>query len=413
MHPLVLIPLLLTLPAGDTVRLTPDAALDRAVAQSRQLAAAQAYRRAAEAGVGAARAWRNPTLSILAENLGSQRQVTGYGGLRGTEGQVTLGTWLPLGGDHAAGVREARARADAAGATLALTDLEVRAAALEALALAERDIALARQAAEEADALDRFATGMTLRAGEGRSAGGEAARARLEADLAASRAARRAADALRSTAELSRILGIEPGTPVVIAPASCMAVASAPGGLPLLAVAEAEQRAAEARVAVARARQVPDLMPEVGFRRSAGFSGLLLGVSLDLPLLNRGAAAVAVARAEADAARAQREDVALRLAIALPAAEAALAELEAAGRRFGAQWGADLERSLGAAVARYEAGEGSIADLLDARRARVATLDEYQAWRADRRLARVHVARLGGGGLDASLLCDDDFRSTP
>ncbi len=395
----------------DTLRLTPDAALGRALAASQALVAADARARAATAGVQVAGAWRNPTLSIVAENLGSQRDVTGYPGLRGTEGQATLGAWLPLGGDRGASLAEARARAEGAAAGRRLTEYVLRAAALDAIALAERDAAMAAHAGEEADALQRFATSMTLRAAEGRTAGGEAARARLEADLAVSRAARRAAEAARSYAELTRLLGAGGDSVIVVEPASCAAVPPGAGSAPELGLAEALRRSAEATVALERARRIPDLFPQLGLRRSAGYTGLLLGVSLDLPLLTTGRSQLAAAQASAAAARADLADVSTRLAAERRGAEAALARLEAARERFGPAWRGDLERTLASAIARYEAGEATIAELLDARKARIAVLDEYQAWRAERRLARVRAARLTGAAPEATSLCDDESRS--
>jgi outer membrane protein TolC len=50
---------------------------------------------------------------------------------------------------------------------------------------------------------------------------------------------------------------------------------------------------------------------------------------------------------------------------------------------------------------------GTLAELLDARRARLAALDDLATWRAERRTARARVARLTGAPLDAALLCDD------
>jgi cobalt-zinc-cadmium efflux system outer membrane protein len=398
---------------SDTLRLHPAEALDLAVQRSRVVAAAESRSRAAVSGVDAARAWRNPTLSVTAENLGAQYQTTGQSGLAGTEGQATLSGWLPFGGDHGAGVRQAEALARTASATRDLSEQAVRAVTVATIAAASRDVAVARNARDEAAALEHFGSDMTRRAEEGRTPGGEAARARLEATVAAARAARRAAEAAASTSELRRLLFVAPDTILLVEAEACSVTTPATGRVAELVVADAQVDAARAQADLTHARGVPDLWPQVGLRRTAGFSGLLLGFSIDIPLLNSGGAATASARAEADAALAEREELGRRITADLAGAQLALAELEAAGRRFGPAWSADLEGTVTAAEARYEAGEATLAELLDARRARLAALDEYQTWRAERRFARARLARLGGATIDATLLCDDDVRGAP
>lgn len=398
---------------ADTLRLRAAEAMDLAVQRSASVAAAEARRQAASSGIGAARAWRNPTLSVTAENLGAQFETTGRDGLAGIEGQVTLTGWLPLGGDHGALVRHAEATALAASSALGLSERSVRLLVAMSVATASRDRVLAQNANEEAVALERFALQMTQRSDEGRTAGGEAARARLESSLAAARAARRAAEAASTGMELNRLLALGPDTLVVIETPVCRADPPPPGTAVELKVADAQVVAARAHLDAIKARGVPDLLPQIGWRRTGGFSGLLLGFDLDLPFLSRGRAATEAARADAQAAQAERDDLAWRLEAEQGAARAAVQELEAAGSRFDAMWRADLERTLSAAQTLYNAGEGSLTELLDARRARLSALDEYEIWRAERRLARARLARSAGAEIDASLLCDDDVRSAP
>lgn len=389
---------------GDTVRLTAAQALERAVAEGRSVRAAAARERAAAAMLGQARAWRNPMLSVTAENLGAEREVTGRTGLAGTESQATLHTTLTVGGDRGAAIRTAEAARRGAAAGRELSEAALRAELVDWVARADRDATLARHAAEEASDLDRFARAIALRARQGRSSGGEAARAALEATLAATNAASAAA----SEAQVTRLLGLPPGTPVRIETPVCgTAVGAEPSPPPELRLARAQADSAAAAVALARARAIPDLQPIAGLRRTAGFSGLLLGLSIEVPVANPGRHLIAAARADSEAVAAELDGLERRLAAERAGAGAALSIVEAAGARFTPEWLDAVQRTLVSALARYEAGEGTLAELLDARRARLAALDDFARWRAERRMARTQLARLAGNAIGPELLCDD------
>jgi hypothetical protein len=88
-------------------------------------------------------------------------------------------------------------------------------------------------------------------------------------------------------------------------------------------------------------------------------------------------------------------------------AEAALAALGQAAPAFDASLRDDLERAVRAQQSRLALGEGTIAELLDARRARMNTLNEYAEWRAMRVELRARQARLAGRPVDARVLCED------
>ena len=144
-----------------------------------------------------------------------------------------------------------------------------------------------------------------------------------------------------------------------------------------------------------------------GLRRTAGYSGLLLGVSMELPLLRSGAAAEESARFQAEAAEALRMDLERRVAAQRAGADAALASLAQAAQAFDATLLVDLDRAVRAQQSRLDQGEGTIAELLDARRARVNTLNEYAEWRAMRVDLRARRTRLAGRPVDAQVLCED------
>ncbi len=392
----------------DTLRLDASQALSRAVSGAPAVRAAAARDSASVALVRRAGAWRNPILSVTAENLFAEVQTTGKNGLAGVEGQAIIEQTLTLGGDRGSAIREAQAQAGMAGATWAATEADIRLQAVEAIALADRDAANARFSAEESVALRRIAGMMARRAEEGRSSGGDAALAALEAASAASLAARRSALAAESQAELARVVGATPGDYVEVAAAPCAftAVDAAVSRPAELVRADFSVAAADAAIARARAARVPDLRPSAGLRRTQGFSGLWLGIALDIPILQSGSSAEKAARFQADAARDDRESLANLVAARGAGAGAALAHLEQVASVFDAQLVSDLERALRSAESRYNAGEGTLVELLDTRRARLVLLTEYEEWRAAQRIARARKARLSGVPIEAEMLCN-------
>jgi outer membrane protein, heavy metal efflux system len=391
----------------DTLHLDADGALRRALERSDVLVAARQRAEGAARGVEQARAWANPQLGVAAENVGAPERTAGVGGAAGLEGQAVVSGLLPLGGDRRAAIARSAAERSVALGAAAWTEAEVRLRTLRAMAEAERDLRLAEHAGEERADLDRFAATLALGVERGRFPAGHAARAELAAVLAATEEARRRAAAAESTAELARLLGLEAGTPVRLAVPACEAPgpAATSGPLPEEAIAAARLEAAEASVALTRARVVPDLHPQLGIRRTAGVSGLYLGFAFELPAFDRGGAGIAAARAEREAVRAEREELGGRLAAERAAAAEALRSLERAGSRFTAGWARALEASVTASRAAYELGDGTLTDLLDARRARLASLDDHARWQAEVRLARARAARLQGAELGPALLC--------
>lgn len=400
--------LLLALTAPqDTVRLVPGEMLIRAESVSGALQAASARVAGADATATLLGRPTNPILSVVAENLGAQRQVTGRSGLEGTEGQVVLALPLALGGDLAARRSEGVARADVTRSEALRSRLDVRESVLLALASWQRERTVLVASRAERDALERLATAFTARAAEGRDAAASAALARVEATAARSRHARQLAAAAQANATLAALLGLAPGTAVDATEPGCPAA-------PDLAhytqaadrsVLDARLDVAAASVSVARAGRIPDLVPEVGYRRSAGFSGLLLGFSLELPFLNGRGPAVTAALAERDAVAGDRAELVRAMDGEIAGHRRALTLLTAEAPRYDQRWRDDLDAAVAAEEARLELGEGSLFRLFDARRGRFAALTEYQVWRESVRRHQVRLARLGFGALDATLLC--------
>jgi cobalt-zinc-cadmium efflux system outer membrane protein len=408
---------------ADTVTVSAAEALTRAVEASPAVEAAALEAQSAAFGAQQAEAWGNPLLSVSVENLGSSEEFTGVPGVRGLEGQALLSTSVGLGGDRGSRIRYAQAleRQASAGATVVRADHAQ--AAAEIIAAALRDRALVETAREELETMDRLAAALALQEEEGRASRGDAARADLARGQAATRLARRRVAEAGSSETLARILGLEPGTAVNVTLGACVrpdspeappdgpeapADSLTPGmasPVPDLLAADARLEAAQAGIDQALARRVPDLIPQVGLRRTGGNSGLYLGINAALPLFDYGNRGVDAARASEAAADRGREDLVRRLAAERSAAARSRQALEAAGQAFSAAWRANLEAAVTAAEARFELGEGTLYELLDNRRARLAALEDYWQWQAEWWAARAREARLEGAGLSAFAPC--------
>ena len=157
-----------------------------------------------------------------------------------------------------------------------------------------------------------------------------------------------------------------------------------------LAAVRAELTTAEAQVRLARSQRLPDLTVSAGARRIQATNDIaaVAGVSIPLPLFNKGNAAIAQARAQRDRADALRRAAELDVAQAVASAQA-----EAANAATSAQIasGPALAAAMEAArIARigYREGKFGQLDLLDAER----TLSETRTTAIDA-LATYHDAR--------------------
>lgn len=399
--------ILLTL-APDTVRLDPTEALARVLDGSPRVEAALAARNAGVARAGQARAWSNPSLSVTVENLGAARAVTGLPSPEGLEGQATLGFRLPVGGDRSSRIRQADALSRAAGADAAYVRGDAVVAAVVAVAAAQRDWALAEHADREAQTLRRLADALTLQADEGRASEGDAARVRLAAILADGAAADARATAAGSMAELARRLGYAPTDAVEIASVGCSlpSVPDAVGLPPELEAARSREDAARAGVALSRAARIPDLEPQLGFRRAAGTEALYVGLGFQLPLFDRGSRSVDAANADLASVQADLRATVEETESRRVATRRAMEALEGAGARFREGWVEDLARIVEATEARYDLGEGTLVELLDGRRARFEALAARERWRAEWRTRRAQLLRLSGVAAIPDFFCD-------
>lgn len=362
---------------------------------------------AAAADVDAANAARraaglrpNPALLVEVENFVG----TGpYNGINGADVTASVAIPLELGGKrqarvavadaatHRAQIAQAIARADI---RLQVTELYIQASAAEVrVAIAEDQYRIAGDTARAA----------TIRVQAGRASPLEQERAevaRLTAEAEADKA-RRLADAAR--ANLARRVGRPVAGPLDIA------VLGGPGngttgpprpvsasGTLALAASDADLRAADAGVQLARSQRVPDVTVGPGVRRLEATNDVaaVFSVSVPLPLFNNGRAAVDQANAERRRADAQRRVTALDVEQAISDAEVEAANAAAAARvASGPALSAAMEAARIARIG-YREGKFGQLDLLDAERTltemRVASIEALASYQ----LAKARLERL-------------------
>ncbi|MBT8402646.1 MAG: TolC family protein, partial [Gemmatimonadetes bacterium] len=395
---------------SDTLHLGVAEAFGRAVEAALDVAAAGLRAEAAEAREDQAARLPNPQFTVAAENLGKERLTTGLPAPDGIEGQAVLSPSLPFGPTRSGTVGAARAERVAAEARLERTVRQSAENILAGLGSLVRARTVARNARGEFATLELLADAVAAQAREGRVPESDASRAVLARGMAATALARKEGALAGAVGEVVRRLGVDAETWVELEVPVCAPGAAdplVPGPLPDVELARAEVEAANSRVSIARGLGLPDFSPAVGVRRAAGTEALYLGFSTTLPLFDLGGRRVAAARSETRAAEHELAALELRFAAERAAARRALEAVEAARVHFGAEWFTALDQMVTAAEARYDLGEGTLFELLDARRTRIQAMDDHAAWQAELWQARTRLARLSGVAPAAAVICSE------
>lgn len=292
---------------ADRPLLTREEALSRALEDDPGVDAADAARGAADANVRGAGRLANPTLDVLQENVSGSGI---YSGAERAETTYSLRQPLELGGDRGARRRIAEREQDAAeiGARLRRLDLieEVVHAYIDAqattaaLAVAEDRLSVAR---ELAAAVDR-----RVRAARDPLMAGSRARARLAEAEVEAEAASRAAVAARL--RLASYWGGEADFRIDFSSFEQLSAPSEETAPADLALSQTQAARAEAQLDLERARRIPDVELQAGWRQfsETDDTAMVFGLSVPLPIWDRNEASVARARAERD--RAQYEHLA-------------------------------------------------------------------------------------------------------
>lgn len=166
---------------------------------------------------------------------------------------------------------------------------------------------------------------------------------------------------------------------------------------PALAAANADLRAQDARVDLAKAQRIPDVKVEVLYRRleASKENTFDVGLSIPLPLFDRNQGRIREARAEHQAAEARSRSTKNELSLRLQDSYAQLTTALATSRALQTEILPRADTVLKSAEARYAAGDTSLSDVLPVRRDWAAVQltyleslrDVMQAWSTVRSLA--------------------------
>jgi outer membrane protein, heavy metal efflux system len=391
--------------AGAAQSLTMDEAFDRFVERSPLAAAERMKIDIARERLRQSGTWTNPVLSYNQEGY-----PLGQSGSAFNEQEFLLGAWqeFELGGKR--GKRRELARLELAAATAQYRDflrrrrLEVSRLFVEAFYASKRRDALQSVFQEYAGIREahrqRYEMGEISGLAHLKIEGEEAwyviqlARAERQWNAAWS--------------ELAALVGWENGTvPELIVqqsdpvdlPDSSVLVETALRTRPDLEAVRIEARAAEAEIALERARNIPDLNVGGGYKRDFGRDSFFIGLQLPIPLWDRrhGAIGEKIAAGRRQGMLSSWKEIWVRQEV--ERAFSLYSRLLAASGRLSADFLHKLDRTVSITTVSYQQGEAGILEYLDAFRARRDALLEFSQLSGEVQLARLELEASVGTSL--------------
>lgn len=378
--------------AAEPIMLDRATVIDRARHHAPELLAEQEQLGVALGHLRQARLWPyNPEVSL---GGGPRRDDAGTTWDRSVE----IRQRLPLSARRSAAVAVARADVSVTAAVIAERTRDVLIEAVQRHLAAIRDRERLRLATAAATVAERLREAIDQRhtAGEADDLAVNVAAIAVARAQAAVRQAE--AESVASTASLAALLGIDPGAPITVlgdlawpAPASAD-LAAAAERRPEYARLLAERASAEAsaRLAASRAGIDPGLSLEYAREEDADL--VRLGLTVELPVADRGqgdrAAAVALARAAGRRLDAER----LRITAEVTAVANRAAALQAAARSFAEAILPRLEANEQLASTALRAGSSSFSDVLSQQREVLAAREELLDLQHQAAVAAVEAA---------------------
>ena len=364
-----------------TRTVTIEECLRRVVERSPELKSGTYKTEAAERRAKQAARPVNPRLETEVENVAGSGSIQGFDAAETT---VAVSQEIELGDKrrHRTSVAESETAVSRAEHSVRLHGLllETRRAALavqtaqEKARLAGEELSLARETESVAAALEQA----------GKTTALETERARSETAKAAIALEERQAEQRDAVRELALCWGeTEPsfdavagsfGTePAKRPPLDELLVRAATA--PELLAAEAQARSFEARIGVERAARVPNLELSAGVRRleEGDDFGFVAGAGIELPIYTRNRDGVRAAEADAEAVRLEAVASRLKIEGRIRQAYARLDTLAAKNARLKATVMPVAERTLNLVREAHKQGKAGYLDVLEARRALVAT----------------------------------------
>ncbi len=378
----LLLPLLI-IPGWAQETLTPDAAVQQALAAhplleagARQIAAAQGERR--QAGLAP-----NPTFTFQEENMRPIPKGSTYWSFTDTFAYVHQP--IEMGGKRRQRVEVASAEVQRAELQLELLRKQIAGNVRSAYWKAAGAQWVHELLLENVASFDGIVQYHEARVREGAMAEADLLRVKLESERLKLDANNAKIEADRALIDLLREMGVSeypdkmvleqppaPGDQVLAADA-----ARALGDRTEMALTRLDVEQARAELNLAQANSRPDVSAIAGYKRTAGYNTFLAGFAVDLPLWNRNQGTIAATTARIDAARAQLAATATMVR----------AEVAAAARSYDVRR-RQIEESLepmleqadeAARIAEgaYREGGWDLLRLLDAERLRIETRTLY------------------------------------
>lgn len=389
----------LAAPTANAAPLTLNEALRLAVEHSPALAAAQAQERGAQAALNTALAYPNPEVEV-ASGASRPRQI---GGASGRNELLGLSQQFELPSLRAARRQGAEAGIVSGAAVLGDAQLNQRSAVKQAFFDVLRRQEEARLAAENHALLLQIRNKVKVKVEVGESPRYELVKSEAEA-LAAESAARSAE--LRVTQARDRLRALI-GAPLAenfeVAPEPPLA-ADLPeldelrrdllARQPLLKVAEAETRRAQARLEQERASRLPQPTIKLSTERDPDMNQWRVGLVLPLPLWNRREGPIGEAVAGMHRAEAEARQVHLGLLAELDQAYSRYQIAKRQVQTFESGLMKEAENAMKVAEAAYRFGERGILDYLDAQRVLRTTRVDFLNARYELQAALIEIERL-------------------
>ena len=366
--------------------LTLDAAVQLALAQHPELAAARREVEATQGALDQAGVYQNPALSVELEDLRQGRRTT----------TMMLSQPFELGGKRAASVTAAERAVDVARAQLEARQSDLRAGvtaaffdaliAQERVRLAQASLALAHTGSQAAG--KRVLAGKVSPVEETRARLAEAG-VRLElvqaqGELQISLQQLRALTA--GSSPIEAVDGNALALPALLAPET---IETRIANAPALQQARLEVRRLGALADLESTRRVPDITVSAGVKRAqeGGSSQAVIGISVPLPVFDRNRGSIVEALRRQDKAQDEAQAIALRLRteVAVVRQRQATATAEVAALQSDILPGA--QSAFDAASQGFALGKFDYLEALDAQRSLLQARAQYL-----RSLAEVHRA---------------------
>jgi cobalt-zinc-cadmium efflux system outer membrane protein len=212
-------------------------------------------------------------------------------------------------------------------------------------------------------------------------------------------------DVLERQARLATLLGFSAWQPVAVGDLRALAEQLRPDEAifdvtthPALKAATAEQASAESRVQLAERERLPEISLDIDKNRTTAPFGASrhIGVTVEVPIMNRRQGALDHARAEADAAAAERRITEAELRTDLTRSTSIAAERQRVLEQFDAQVTGHLPELKDMAEVAYRVGNTPMVELLDAARTRYEAQLQHTQLEAELVVARLEAAAARG-----------------